>query len=351
MNARERTLKIKIGENLYIGNQNNVIIQSMCNIKTENVYEVVNQINECHKLGAEIMRVSVLDIKDAKAISKIKEYISIPLVADIHFDYKLALEAINSGADAIRINPGNIGSIDHIKEIIDLAKTKNIPIRIGVNSGSMDSAIYNYDKKLNAKIMIESLKKHVKIFEDFNFYNLVLSIKSSDVIETIEANRLASKIFKYPLHIGLTEAGTKETALIRSSAALAPLLLDGIGDTIRISITGSPQDEIIYCKRLLNDLHILNNNPRLISCPTCGRTEVNLIDLADKILNYIEKNNINITVAIMGCIVNGPGEGKNADLGLAGGKDYFLMFKKGKVYKRISEKNAYDELIKEINNF
>lgn len=351
MNARERTLKIKIGENLYIGNQNNVIIQSMCNIKTENVYEVVNQINECHKLGAEIMRVSVLDIKDAKAISKIKEYISIPLVADIHFDYKLALEAINSGADAIRINPGNIGSIDHIKEIIDLAKTKNIPIRIGVNSGSMDSAIYNYDKKLNAKIMIESLKKHVKIFEDFNFYNLVLSIKSSDVIETIEANRLASKIFKYPLHIGLTEAGTKETALIRSSAALAPLLLDGIGDTIRISITGSPQDEIIYCKRLLNDLHILNNNPRLISCPTCGRTEVNLIDLADKILNYIEKNNKNITVAIMGCIVNGPGEGKNADLGLAGGKDYFLMFKKGKVYKRISEKNAYDELIKEINNF
>lgn len=351
MNARERTLKIKIGENLYIGNQNKVVIQSMCNIKTENVHEVVNQINECHKLGAEIMRVSVLDIKDAKAISKIKENILIPLVADIHFDYKLALEAINSGADAIRINPGNIGSIDHIKEIIDLAKSKNIPIRIGVNSGSMDSAIYNYDKKLSAKIMIESLKKHVKIFEDFNFYNLVLSIKSSDVIETIEANRLASKIFKYPLHIGLTEAGTKETALIRSSAALAPLLLDGIGDTIRISITGSPQDEIIYCKRLLNDLHILNNNPRLISCPTCGRTEVNLIDLADKILNYIEKNNKNITVAIMGCIVNGPGEGKNADLGLAGGKDYFLMFKKGKVYKRISEKNAYDELIKEINNF
>lgn len=351
MNARERTLKIKIGENLYIGNQNKVVIQSMCNIKTENVHEVVNQINECHKLGAEIMRVSVLDIKDAKAISKIKENILIPLVADIHFDYKLALEAINSGADAIRINPGNIGSIDHIKEIIDLAKSKNIPIRIGVNSGSMDSAIYNYDKKLSAKIMIESLKKHVKIFEDFNFYNLVLSIKSSDVIETIEANRLASKIFKYPLHIGLTEAGNKETALIRSSAALAPLLLDGIGDTIRISITGSPQDEIIYCKRLLNDLHILNNNPRLISCPTCGRTEVNLIDLADKILNYIEKNNKNITVAIMGCIVNGPGEGKNADLGLAGGKDYFLMFKKGKVYKRISEKNAYDELIKEINNF
>lgn len=351
MNQRETTLKLKLGENLYIGHQNKVLIQSMCNIKTEKYKEVIAQINECASLGADLMRVSVLDLNDAKAIKDIKKEIKIPLVADIHFDYKLAIESILNGADAIRINPGNIGSIENIKKVVEVAKQYNIVIRIGVNSGSMDHEIYNYNKKLSAKIMIESLKKHVKIFEDLGFYNLVLSIKSSDVIETIEANKMASELFNYPLHIGLTEAGTKETALIRSSAALAPLLLDGIGDTIRISVSGDPQDEILYCKRLLNDLHLIDKSPRLISCPTCGRTEVDVTNLAEKVLDYIEKNNKNITVAIMGCIVNGPGEGKSADIGLAGGKNYYLMFKKGQIYKKINEKNAYEELIKEINNF
>lgn len=348
MNIRENTKQVKIGKNLTIGGSNEVIIQSMCNIKTSNTDDVIKQINDCAKLGAKLMRVSVLDEQDAMSISKIVKNISIPLCADIHFDYKLAILAMENGADKIRINPGNIGNEENIKKIINTAKKYDVSIRIGVNSGSMDKEIYNYDKKLSAQLMIESIDKYIKIFEKYDFYNLVLSLKSTDVIETIEAYTLAAKKFNYPLHLGITEAGTKDIATIRSSAGLSPLLFKGIGNTIRISITGSPLDEIKIAKELLHSLGLYKNKPTLISCPTCGRTEVNLIELSEKVTSYLDTIEQPITVAIMGCIVNGPGEGKNADIGLAGGKECYVLFEKGQIIKKVNESEAYEELIKHI---
>lgn len=350
MTHRKDTLSVKIGENLVIGGSNEVVIQSMCNIKTSNVEQVANQINACAKAGAKLMRVSVLDEQDALAIKEIKERITIPLVADIHFDHNLAILAMKSGADKIRINPGNIGGEKATIEVIEAAKKYGVAIRIGVNSGSMDKEVYNYDTKLSAKHMVESLKKYIDIFEKHEFYNLVLSLKSTDVLETIEAYTLASKMFKYPLHIGITEAGIKDTAIIRSCAGLAPLLYLSIGNTIRISITGDPIDEVITAKKLLHDLGLYENYATLISCPTCGRTKVNLEDLATKVNEYLVTHDKNITVAIMGCIVNGPGEAKNADIGLAGGTSSYAIFKKGQIIKKVSEEDALAELIKEIEN-
>lgn len=341
---RNQTLKIKVGH-LTLGGTNRVLIQSMCNIKTSKVNEVSKQINECAKLGADLMRISVLDIKDAKAIKEIKKKIKIPLVADIHFDYRLAMEAINNGADAIRINPGNIGSVDKIKKVVSLAKKKNIPIRIGVNSGSLDKSISN---KVSAINLVKSAKKHVAILEKLGFKNIVISLKGSNVKDTIEAYTLASKTFKYPLHLGITEAGPSEIGISRSVAALAPLLLNGIGNTIRISLSDSPQKEVIACKRLLHDVGLYPNYPTLISCPTCGRTQVNLIPLANKVLKYLEDNNINKKIAVMGCVVNGPGEAKECDLGIAGGKGEWVLFKNGKVIKKIKDQDVYNVLIKEI---
>lgn len=341
---RNQTLKIKVGH-LTLGGTNRVLIQSMCNIKTSKVNEVSKQINECAKLGADLMRVSVLDIKDAKAIKEIKKKIKIPLVADIHFDYRLAMEAINNGADAIRINPGNIGSVDKIKKVVSLAKKKNVPIRIGVNSGSLDKSISN---KVSAINLVKSAKKHVAILEKLGFKNIVISLKGSNVKDTIEAYTLASKTFKYPLHLGITEAGPSEIGISRSVAALAPLLLNGIGNTIRISLSDSPQKEVVACKRLLHDVGLYPNYPTLISCPTCGRTQVNLIPLANKVLEYLEDNNINKKIAVMGCVVNGPGEAKECDLGIAGGNGEWALFKNGKIVKKIKDKDAYNVLIKEI---
>lgn len=345
---RNKTKQIKIG-NVTLGGQNKVLIQSMCNIKTSNYQEVIKQINECASIGADYMRVSVLDEEDAYAIKKIKEGISIPLVADIHFDYKLALIAMESGVDKVRINPGNIGSIDKIKLVVNKAKEKHVPIRVGVNSGSLDKEIHDYSTKYNAHKLVESAKKHVKILEDLGFYDIAISLKGSNVLETIEAYKEASEIFPYPLHLGITEAGYKDVSLIRSSACLAPLLLAGIGDTIRISITGDPKEEIIAAKRLLHDLGLYPNYPTLVSCPTCGRTQVDVESIAKKILPYLEKINKPIHVAVMGCIVNGPGEAKNADIGIAGGHHEFIIFKKGEIIKKVPEEEALDELIKEIN--
>ena len=341
---RNQTLKFKVG-NLTLGGSNRVLIQSMCNIKTSKVKEVIRQINECHKLGADLMRVSVLDLEDAKAIKQIKKGIKIPLIADIHFDYRLALEAINNGVDAIRINPGNIGSVDKIKKVVLLAKKKSIPIRVGVNSGSLDKSISNQVSAVN---LVKSAKKHVAILEKLGFRNIVISLKGSNVKDTIEAYTLASKTFKYPLHLGITEAGPSEIGISRSVAALAPLLLNGIGNTIRISLSDEPQKEIIACKRLLHDVGLYPNYPTLISCPTCGRTQVNLIPLANKVLKYLEDNHINKKVAVMGCVVNGPGEAKECDLGVAGGKNEWVLFKKGEVVRKIKDKDAYNVLIKEI---
>ncbi len=347
--CRELTRKIKVG-NTSIGGENKVLIQSMCNIKTSNTKEVIDQINRCAALGADLMRVSVLDFDDAKAIKEIKEHISIPLIADIHFDYRLAIESIKNNVDAVRLNPGNIGSEENVKKVVDLCKERNIPIRVGVNSGSIDEKINKNTSIVLAKELVKSAKNMVKILEDLDFHNIVLSLKCSHVLETIEAYRLASKEFNYPLHIGITEAGPKDIGLIRSVAGISPLLLEGIGDTIRISLSDEPEEEIKACRRLLKDLGIRNDYPNLISCPTCGRTQVDLVPLANKILKYLEDNKINKTIAIMGCIVNGPGEAKRADLGCAGGKNQWVIFKKDKIIKTVQDKNIYIELIKEINN-
>lgn len=348
MKKRELTRSFKIG-NLTLGGQDKVLIQSMCNIKTENYIEVSKQINECAKLGADYMRVSVMDEKDASAIKEIKQRISIPLVADIHFDYRLALIAMENGIDKVRINPGNIGDIENIKKVVEMAKEKNIPIRVGVNSGSLDKTIHDYSTKFKAESLVNSAKKHVKILEDLGFYNIAISLKGSDVLETVEAYRLASETFPYPLHLGITEAGFKDISLIRSTAGLAPLLLDGIGDTIRISISGDPKDEIIAAKRLLHDVGLYPNYPTIVSCPTCGRTQVDVTSLSEKVMSYLETINKPIHVAVMGCIVNGPGEAKNADIGIAGGNHSFVIFKKDQILKKVSEDEAFETLIEEIN--
>ena len=321
----------------------------MCNIKTEKVEQVIKQINECAILGADIMRVSVMDEADAYAIKEIKKGISIPLVADIHFDYKLALIAMQMGVDKVRINPGNIGSFDKIKEVVDLAKEKHIPIRIGVNSGSLDKEIHDYSTEYTAEKLVESAKKHVKILEDLGFYDIVISLKGSNVLETIAAYRLASEAFPYPLHLGITEAGFKDIAIIRSAAGLAPLLLEGIGDTIRISISGDPKDEVIAAKRLLHDCGLYPNYPTLVACPTCGRTQVDVPALAKKVMDYLETINKPIHVAVMGCVVNGPGEAKNADIGIAGGCHEYVIFKKDKVLKKVPEAEAFETLKEEID--
>ena len=347
MLPRENTKKIKVG-NISIGGENKVLIQSMCNIKTSKVDEVVKQINECAALGADLMRVSVLDMEDAKAIKDIVKQIHIPLIADIHFDYRLAIESINSGVNAIRINPGNIGSRENIEKVVSLCKEKHIPIRVGVNSGSIDKEVNNNTNVVNSNELIESVKRTIKILEDLNFYDIVISLKGSHVLETIEAYKLAAKEFKYPLHVGITEAGPKDVGLVRSVAGLSPILTSGIGDTIRISLSDEPQEEVRACRRLLKDLEIRNDYPNLISCPTCGRTQVNLVPLANKVASFLEANHINKTVAVMGCIVNGPGEAKRADIGCAGGKGQWVIFKKDQIIKTVKDGEIFDELTKEI---
>ena len=346
MARRNETRPVKVG-NLIIGGQNKVLIQSMCKHKTSDVDLIINEINECTSLGADLMRVSVLDEQDALAIKKIKAGITIPLIADIHFNQRLAILAIESGADKIRLNPGNISDEKKIGEIVELAKKNNVAIRVGANSGSIDKEIDKLNLPL-AKKLVLSVKKQIDILERHHFNNIVISLKASDVKETIDAYRLAAQEYSYPLHIGLTEAGLKDVAISRSVAALSPLLLEGIGNTIRISITGDAKDEIIAAKRLLHDLNLYENYPTFISCPTCGRTQIDLKDIAEKVFRYLEDNNIKLTVAVMGCVVNGPGEAKNADLGLAGGKGECVIFKKGEIIKKVPEAKAYDTLINEI---
>ncbi|NCA96520.1 MAG: flavodoxin-dependent (E)-4-hydroxy-3-methylbut-2-enyl-diphosphate synthase, partial [Methanomicrobia archaeon] len=270
-------------------------------------------------------------------------------VADIHFDYRLALLSIEAGVDKIRINPGNIGSIENVKKVVEACKEKHIPIRIGVNSGSLDKDIHDYESKYTYVKLVESAKKHVQILEDLGFYDIVLSLKGSNVLETIAAYRLAAETFPYPLHLGITEAGNKDIGVIRSVAGLSPLIIDGIGDTIRISLSDTPEEEIKTCKRMLHDLGLYPNYPTLVSCPTCGRTQVDLIDMSNKVLEYLETVNKPIHVAVMGCIVNGPGESKNADIGVAGGNKRWVIFKKGKVIKTVDEKDGLAALKEEID--
>ena len=348
MNRLETKL-VKIG-NTSIGHSNNVKIQSMCNIKTSKFEEVIKQILELEKLGCDIIRVSVMDESDALAIKEIKKAIHIPLVADIHFDYRLALKAIENGVDKIRINPGNIGNIENVKKVVDACKEKHIPIRIGVNSGSLDKSIHDYSTHYTANALVESAKKHVKILENLDFHDIVISLKGSDVLTTIKAYEIASETFPYPLHLGITEAGTKEIGIIRSVNGLAPLLLKGIGDTIRISLSADPKEEVISAKRMLHDLGLYPNYPTLVACPTCGRTRVNVPGVADKVLKMLEEINKPITVAVMGCVVNGPGEAKNADIGIAGGNGEWILFKKGQVIATLkNDDDAIERLKIEIN--
>ena len=290
----------------------------------------------------------IRDRDDALAIKEIKSRVNIPLVADIHFDYRLALQAIESGIDKIRINPGNIGSIDKVKLVVEACKKKHIPIRIGVNGGSLEKDILEKYGKPTAKAMIESAKKHVEILESLDFYDICISLKSSNTLLTIEAYQLASETFPYPLHIGVTEAGTKLGGTIKSSFGIGTILYQGIGNTIRVSLSDSPLEEIKVAKTLLKELELIDNVPTLISCPTCGRIQYDLIPIAKEIEDFLNTINSNITVAIMGCAVNGPGEAKHADIGIAGGVNEGLLIKKGEIIRKVKQDDIVDELKKEI---
>lgn len=342
---RHETKSVKVG-NLTFGGNNKVYIQSMTNTQTYDVEATVAQIKRLEDAGCEIVRVAVLNKRDAAALGEIKRQIKIPLVADIHFDYKLAIEAVNQGVDKIRINPGNIGSMEKVQAVVDACKSKNIPIRIGVNSGSMMDGMDPTPEN-----MVKAAKYHVDILESLGFYDIVLSLKATNIETMIEAYRLASVTFPYPLHLGVTEAGTAFGGSIKSAMALGILLYEGIGNTIRVSLTDTPEIEIRAAKEILNNLGLRDNTPNLISCPTCGRIQYDMIQIAKDIETYLTTVNKKITVAIMGCKVNGPGEAKHADIGVAGGKGEAVIFKKGEIVTKVKESEVYDTLTKMIDEF
>lgn len=346
MNKRTNTRKIMVRD-IQIGGQNRVVIQSMTNTKTKHVESTVKQILELEDAGCEIVRVACLDIEDAKAIKEIKENIHIPIVADIHFDYKIALQAIESGVDKIRINPGNIGSEDRVKKVVEACKEHKIPIRIGVNAGSLEKDLL-VDGKPTAKAMVESAKRHIEILEKLDFYDICISLKASNLDLCIEAYEEASKIFNYPLHLGITEAGTAFSGTIKSSIGLGVLLKQGIGDTMRVSLSDNPVEEIKVAKEILKNCGLYNKSPKLVSCPTCGRTQIDLIPIAKEVEEFLQKIELDITVAVMGCAVNGPGEARNADIGIAGGIKEGLLFKKGEIIKKVKQEDIVDVLKQEI---
>lgn len=334
--------------NVQIGGQNRVVMQSMTNTKTKDVEKTISQIRSLQTAGCDIVRLAVLDEEDAYAIGKIKEQVNCPLVADIHFNYRLALIAAEQGIDKLRINPGNIGERSRVVEVIKACQARKIPIRIGVNSGSLGKEILERFGGPTAEAMVESARYQVQIMEDEGFDDLVLSFKSSDVPLTIDAYRLAAQTFRYPLHLGVTEAGTMLYSSIKSSAALGALLHEGIGDTIRISVSSDPVDELAICKTLLKSFNLLEDVPDLISCPTCGRLQYDMLPLAKEIENFLKDKKTDISVAIMGCAVNGPQEASRADIGIAGGKDSALLFRKGKIIRKIPQADIEAVLKAEI---
>ena len=344
---RTKTRKVMVG-NVQIGGQNKVVIQSMCNTKTKDVQATVNQILDLEKAGCEIIRVACLDMEDARAIKEIKEKIHIPIVADIHFDYRIALEAIKSGVDKVRINPGNIGNKDRVKAVVDKCKGKHIPIRIGVNAGSLEKDLLAKYGKPTAKAMVESAKKHIDILEELDFHDYLLSLKASDLDLCIEAYEEAAKTFDCPLHLGITESGTEFSGTIKSSIGLGYMLRQGIGDTVRVSLSDDPIKEIKVAKEILKDCNLYSTSPTLIACPTCGRTQIDLIPIAKEIEEFLQTIQSNIKVAVMGCAVNGPGEAREADIGIAGGIKEGLLFKKGEIIRKIPQDEIVEELKKEI---
>lgn len=347
---RDNTKVIQIG-NKVIGGGNQVLIQSMTNTKTEDVEATVAQIKELEAAGCDIIRCAVPTMEAALALKEIKKQISIPLVADIHFDYRLAIAAIENGADKIRINPGNIGSEERVRAVVEAAKERNIPIRVGVNSGSLEKPLVEKYGGVTAEGIVESALDKVRTIEEMGYDNLVISIKSSNVLMAVQAHELIAKKTKYPLHVGITESGTIISGNIKSSIGLGIILNQGIGDTIRVSLTGNPLEEVKSAKLILRTLGLRKAGVEVVSCPTCGRTQIDLIGLANQVENMVQKYDLDIKVAVMGCVVNGPGEAKEADIGIAGGKGVGMLIKKGEVVKTLPEDQLLATLEEELKNW
>lgn len=345
---RKDTKKIRVGD-LYIGGDAPITVQSMTNTDTRDIASTIKQIKGLIEEGCSIVRVAVPDNEAAEAIKDIKKSISIPLVADIHFDYRLAITSIENGADKIRLNPGNIGDRDRVRKVVEAAKERLVPIRIGVNSGSLEKNILDKYGGVTPEAMVESALGHAQILEDLDFFDIVFSLKASNVPMTIAAYRLMSQRTDYPLHIGVTEAGTVYRGTIKSSVGLGCLLAEGIGDTIRVSLTGDPREEIKVGNEILRSLGIKKGGIEFVSCPTCGRCQIDLIRIAEEVEQRLGSIDKDVKVAIMGCAVNGPGEAKEADIGIAGGKGEALLFKKGHIVRKIPQENLVDELMDEIN--
>lgn len=347
---RDHTKVIKIGDRL-IGGGNPILIQSMTNTKTQDARATIEQINRLESAGCEIIRCTVPTIEAANALPEIKKNISIPLVADIHFDYKMAIAAMENGADKIRINPGNIGGEDKLREVVKVAKERNIPIRVGVNSGSLEKELVAKYNGVTAQGIVESALDKVRMIEDADYDNIVISIKSSNVLMCVDAHRLLADKTNYPLHVGITESGTLYSGNIKSSIGLGIILNEGIGDTIRVSLTGDPVEEVKTAKLILRTLGLRHGGIEVVSCPTCGRTQIDLIGLANQVEKLVADYPLDIKVAVMGCVVNGPGEAKEADIGIAGGIGEGLLIKKGEIVKKIPEDELLNALKYELDNW
>lgn len=348
MLKRKQTRQINLG-GVAIGGGAPIAVQSMTNTDTRDIAETVAQIERLAEAGCEIIRVAVLDLEAAVAIRSIRDQINIPLIADIHFDHRLAIASMENGAQGIRINPGNIGSPEKLAKVVKAADLHHVPIRIGVNSGSVEKDILAIHGGPSPGALVASALKNIRLLEDLNFHEIKVSIKSSDTITTIEAYRLLASQCQYPLHLGVTEAGGLIAGTVKSSVALGILLYEGIGDTFRISLTRDPVEEIKVAWELLRSLKIRERGPELISCPTCGRCQINLFALAEKVENHIQTIKTPLKVAVMGCVVNGPGEAREADIGLAGGNGLGIIFKKGKLYKKVPEKELFDVFVRELD--
>jgi len=347
MYKRRKSRKVFFAEQP-IGGNSPISVQSMCNTKTADIKKTVDQIRELESAGCEIIRVAVPDKESAEALSKIKENINIPLVADIHFDYRLALKSVYNGVDALRINPGNIGSDKRVKEVALACRENSIPIRVGSNSGSLEEELLEKYGGPTAEALVESALRNVRILEENNFYDIVISLKSSSILTTLEAYRLMAEKVDYPFHIGITEAGTTWRGTIKSAAGIGSLLAQGYGDTLRVSLTGDPVEEVKVGWQILKSLELRRRGVEIISCPTCGRTNIDLIGLAEKVEKALTGIDKDITVAVMGCAVNGPGEAREADIGIAGGINEGIIFKNGEVIKKVKEEELLEELIKEV---
>lgn len=347
---RDHTKKIRIG-NQVIGGGSPVLIQSMTNTRTEDVQATVAQILELERAGCEIIRCTVPTIEAARALAQIKKQIHIPLVADIHFDYQMAVAAMENGADKIRINPGNIGSPDKVRTVVDTARERNVPIRVGVNSGSLEKGLLEKYGGVTAEAIVESALEQVNLIEEWGYDNIVISIKSSDVLMSVKAHELLAEKTEYPLHAGITESGTLWSGNIKSAMGLGLILSRGIGDTVRVSLTGDPVEEIRSARLILRTLGLRKGGIEVVSCPTCGRTRIDLIGLAGRVEKLVEDYPLDMKVAVMGCAVNGPGEAREADLGIAGGSGEGLLFKKGQILRKVPEDQLLEALKEELDNW